>query len=246
MTSPMHSRIQGRGSLVRRGSAGFSFVEILDRDGDHLRPRRRRGRGDRHVGREGSRVRRPRTPSTKTKASDRELAELQSSRSWPPGDVDEASADIAGIGRQGPRARSNKTNERHRGDLPGALLARLQGRSRSGRRARGRGARSATRDEDELRKAVNKRGTKALKEIVDGWGNPLVYFHSSQYKRYADSGQTYSSKDYNSGEEMDVEARPWQREDGTFYNPLTFQVYSMGPDGEPNTEDDVTTWTKED
>ncbi len=83
-------------------------------------------------------------------------------------------------------------------------------------------------------------------EIVDGWGNPLVYFHSSDYKKYADSGQTYSSKAFDTGEEMEVEARPWQREDGTFYNPLTFQVYSMGPDGEPNTEDDVTTWTKED
>ena len=101
-------------------------------------------------------------------------------------------------------------------------------------------------DEDKLRKAVNKLGTTELMEIVDGWGNPLIYFHSQDYKKYADGGQTYSATNPMDGVDMDVEARPWQREDGTFFNPLGFQIYSMGPDGEPNTEDDVTTWTKED
>ena len=97
-------------------------------------------------------------------------------------------------------------------------------------------------DEDSLRTAVNKLGQAELMEIIDGWGNPLVYFSSSDYKKFADSGQSYSSRD-SSGLEMDVEAKPWQKDDGTFYNPLSFQVYSMGADGEPNTDDDVTTWT---
>jgi prepilin-type N-terminal cleavage/methylation domain-containing protein len=96
-------------------------------------------------------------------------------------------------------------------------------------------------DEDKLRKAVNKLGTTDLMEIKDGWGNPLIYFHNADYKKFSGTGQTYSSQLLG-----EVEARPWQREDGTFYNPLGFQIYSMGPDGEPNTEDDVTTWTKGD
>lgn len=100
-------------------------------------------------------------------------------------------------------------------------------------------------DDDRLRKAVNKLDQADLKEIIDGWGNPLVYFNSADYKKFAESGQTYSSKD-PTGLEMDVEAMPWAKDDGTFYNPLSFQIYSMGPDGEPNTDDDVTTWQKSD
>jgi prepilin-type N-terminal cleavage/methylation domain-containing protein len=100
-------------------------------------------------------------------------------------------------------------------------------------------------DDDKLKKAINKLDTTDLLEIVDGWGNPLVYFNSADYKKYSDSGQSYTSKDVDLIE-MEVEARPWQKEDGTFYNPLGFQVYSMGRDGEPNTDDDVTPWTMED
>ena len=174
---------------------------------------------------------------TKTKAL------IENWKNWssflPPGDVEKISG-ITGTGEKVP-APENKIN----GGIE-AIYQALYWPGFKGDPAWDPAVDLANRDDDKLRKAVNKLGTSELMEIVDGWGNPLVYFHSNDYKKYVDSGQTYSSKDYNSGEEMDVEARPWQREDGTFYNPLTFQVYSMGPDGEPNTEDDVTTWTKED
>ena len=100
-------------------------------------------------------------------------------------------------------------------------------------------------DEDKLRKAVNKIGQVELMEIVDGWGNPLIYFNSADYHRYRDSPPSYMSKgpDFL---EIDVEPVPWENEDGTFISPLTFQIFSCGEDGEPNTDDDVTTWTKVD
>ena len=107
------------------------------------------------------------------------------------------------------------------------------------------GTELANKDEDKLRKAINKLQDPELKEIIDGWGNPLVYFSNIDYAKYADSGQSYTSRAPD-GLEIEVEARPWRNEDGTFANPLGFQIYSMGPDGEPNTDDDVTPWSRED
>ena len=100
-------------------------------------------------------------------------------------------------------------------------------------------------DEDKLRKAINKHGTVELMEVLDGWGNPLVYFHRDDYGKYAEGGASYMSMDIEQ-ELLDVEPMPWRNEDGTFVNPSTFQLFSMGPDGEPNTDDDITTWTRED
>ncbi len=96
-------------------------------------------------------------------------------------------------------------------------------------------------DEDELRKAINKLGTTALTEVVDGWGNPLVYFHKDDYAKFGESGAGYVSQSPDGGELL-VEARPYRSADGTYINPTSFQLYSMGPDGEPNTDDDITTW----
>jgi prepilin-type N-terminal cleavage/methylation domain-containing protein len=92
-------------------------------------------------------------------------------------------------------------------------------------------------DEDKLRKAVNKLGTKDLNEIVDAWGNPLVYFHHNDYLKYAEGGASYRTK---AGD--DVEPKPYRNDDGTFINPQTFQIWSMGEDGIPNTDDDVLPW----
>ena len=47
---------------------------------------------------------------------------------------------------------------------------------------------------------------------------------------------------YAPGDE--VEAAPHRDADGQFRNANTFQIYSMGPDGQPNTEDDMGNWTK--
>ncbi|MDA1194620.1 MAG: type II secretion system protein [Planctomycetota bacterium] len=92
-------------------------------------------------------------------------------------------------------------------------------------------------DEDRLRKAINKHGTPDLMEIVDAYENPLIYFHRDDYDSAFTNGRSYVNKD---GEV--VEARPYKRPDGSFYNPSTFQIWSMGNDGQPNTDDDILPW----
>ena len=39
-----------------------------------------------------------------------------------------------------------------------------------------------------------------------------------------------------------VQPRPWKEEGGGFVNPNGFQIFSMGEDGLPNTEDDIKGW----
>jgi len=74
-----------------------------------------------------------------------------------------------------------------------------------------------------------------LREIVDPWDNPYIYFNGRDLKAgttAAYSGQT-------------VLVSPVAGEDqGTFRSALTFQLWSCGPDG-VNTEgqgDDITSW----
>lgn len=92
-------------------------------------------------------------------------------------------------------------------------------------------------DEDSLKKAINKLGVPDLYEIRDAYGHPLVYFNRDDYAVAFDSGVSYMNAEFE-----EYEARPYKREDGTFYNPSSFQIYSVGEDGEPNTEDDIVLW----
>jgi prepilin-type N-terminal cleavage/methylation domain-containing protein len=89
-------------------------------------------------------------------------------------------------------------------------------------------------DEDELEKPIG-RG-KTLDEVKDGWGNPIIYIPFTEYAAAFDKPYQYVTKD---GETVDV--RPWKTERG-FENPNSCQVFSMGPDGVPNTEDDIKSW----
>jgi len=93
-------------------------------------------------------------------------------------------------------------------------------------------------DEDKLRKPIGK-ATAELKEICDAYGNPLIYFHRDDYGKYAGEGPVYLNKVGD-----DVRPIPWKNDDGTFVNATSFQLFSMGPDGEPNTEDDITPWSR--
>ncbi len=94
-------------------------------------------------------------------------------------------------------------------------------------------------DEDELKKAVSKAGVK-LMEIRDAWGSPLVYFHRDDYGKYQEDGPVYLNFRGD-----DVRPKPWRNEANELYNPSSFQIFSMGPDGEPNTEDDITPWSRD-
>lgn len=65
------------------------------------------------------------------------------------------------------------------------------------------------------------------KEVVDAWGSPIVYFHKDGYDK---PQQVVNYK----GETVDVFAV--KKPDGSFYNPVGFQLISLGPDGVPDTD----------
>jgi prepilin-type N-terminal cleavage/methylation domain-containing protein len=89
-------------------------------------------------------------------------------------------------------------------------------------------------DEDSLDKEA-ARG-RDLVEVVDGYGNPLVYFPNTEYAAADQNPPTYVL-----GDGTVVTPRPW-RVEGGFAMTSSVQVYSMGPDGEPNTDDDIKGW----
>ncbi len=67
-----------------------------------------------------------------------------------------------------------------------------------------------------------------LSESCDGYGNPLVYIPLNAYgKRF-----TVVNRE---GKRLVVEAR--KKKDGTYYNPVTYQLISLGPDGRPSADD---------
>ena len=77
-------------------------------------------------------------------------------------------------------------------------------------------------------------GTKALLELKDPWGNPILYLHHSEY----DKG---GPVELLSGELVKVPAA--KSEVTQQYADLTrFQLRSAGPDGVFQTDDDVTSW----
>jgi prepilin-type N-terminal cleavage/methylation domain-containing protein len=90
-------------------------------------------------------------------------------------------------------------------------------------------------DEDELDKAVG-RG-KPLYEVKDGYQNPIAYFPFTEY-----AAAWEKPHDYVLGDGSVVQVRPWKSETG-FANPMSCQIFSFGPDGQPNTEDDIKSWT---
>ena len=74
----------------------------------------------------------------------------------------------------------------------------------------------------------------ALFEIVDSWGNPYVYFAAVDYKNAKKLGR------YTLLNGTDVMCEPVKNDTtGEFRNVDTFQLFSMGPDGVPGTEDDI-------
>ena len=76
-------------------------------------------------------------------------------------------------------------------------------------------------------------------EFIDAWLNPIVYFKHTQYDEAANSPRSYIN-----GEGEEVEAVPWRQSSNSeaFAEPSSFQLFSMGPDGQPNTSDDVKAW----
>ncbi len=73
-----------------------------------------------------------------------------------------------------------------------------------------------------------------LMEYCDSWNNPIVYFSAADYK---DTGKVeqYVLK---SGETVKVSPKR-NESTGEYVRSTSFQLFSMGPDGKPGTEDDI-------
>jgi hypothetical protein len=59
-------------------------------------------------------------------------------------------------------------------------------------------------------------------EIVDAWGHPVVYIHKNQY--------TEAVRVVN-GKGVAVQVAALLGPDGVFYNPTSYQIFSLGPNG---------------
>jgi prepilin-type N-terminal cleavage/methylation domain-containing protein len=83
-------------------------------------------------------------------------------------------------------------------------------------------------------------GDTQLREIVDEWNNPLVYFHSRDYDNPS-KGSNYSFT-------MSGDAIVPQKSSATatYYMPLTFQIWSAGTDEKNNNGlgNDINNWNK--
>lgn len=92
-------------------------------------------------------------------------------------------------------------------------------------------------DEDDLPEPVGRLQTTSRLEVVDAWGNPFCYIHNRDYK---DMGkvQSYVLGAAFEGETVTVAPRT-EEKTGKFFRSSSFQLFSFGPDGKPNTEDDM-------
>lgn len=80
-------------------------------------------------------------------------------------------------------------------------------------------------------------GDDQLREIVDDWGNPFVYFHFKDYAKHDKVGKYMIS----GGVQPCV---PQKGATATYHNALKFQLWSAGPDGinQNGNEDDIVGW----
>lgn len=91
-------------------------------------------------------------------------------------------------------------------------------------------------DGDSAATAVPNMTSTALHEFMDPWGNPFVYIHNKDYKNMA------KVERYVLGNGEEVKVKPQDGATGGFARETSYQLWSMGADGKPNTEDDVLGW----
>ena len=82
-------------------------------------------------------------------------------------------------------------------------------------------------DEDNWTQKPDGMPDVLAKEIHDAWGNPIVYFHKDGYDK------PQRIRNFR-GEEIEVYAV--KKPDGSYYNPVGFQLISLGEDGVQDTD----------
>ena len=97
--------------------------------------------------------------------------------------------------------------------------------------------------DDALDRPVEGLTSPKLWEIVDAYRNPLVYINSMDYLSYDKNPPTYIAKDAE-GQPRPVNPKPWKSgKTEAFEQARSYQLFSMGEDGTPNTDDDLKSWT---
>jgi prepilin-type N-terminal cleavage/methylation domain-containing protein len=90
-------------------------------------------------------------------------------------------------------------------------------------------------DDDQALATTNTNLAKPdLFEYLDSWGNPIVYISSADYKDVSKVAE-YQLKD---GRKVTVKAQK-NETTGDWIRSDSYQLFSMGPDGEPDTDDDM-------
>ncbi len=92
----------------------------------------------------------------------------------------------------------------------------------------------ANTDKDNVAELVGDLQVSDLFEYVDVWGNPFVYLAGKDYKDVS-KVETYVLAN---GTEVKVTPKTSDKQ-GIFVRAQSFQLFSMGPDGVPGTEDDL-------
>lgn len=86
-------------------------------------------------------------------------------------------------------------------------------------------------------------GDRQAREIMDSWGNPLVYFHNRDYASPKSHMRTYKLA---SGRSRRGFAPGKSKKTATYHSWSSYQIWSVGPNGEnENGEgDDIVSWGK--
>ena len=85
-------------------------------------------------------------------------------------------------------------------------------------------------DEDIFTQVPHGSSKADAMEIIDPWGNPVVYIHKNNYAQPVEIINA-------AGDPVEVSAM--KNADGVYYNQNKFQIICLGKDGQPGTGDDI-------
>lgn len=89
-------------------------------------------------------------------------------------------------------------------------------------------------DDDNAAELVGKLQVTQLYEYVDFWGNPIVYICAKDYKDVS------KVEKYVKGDGTEVTVAPIKSDKtGQFVRAQSFQLFSLGPDGQLGGDDDI-------
>src|SRR5262249_33129043 len=98
-------------------------------------------------------------------------------------------------------------------------------------------------DQDTSPRQLTDFPNRDLKEIPDAWGNPIAYIEKSDYSA---KNRRYLTKVTASGEDRESVATAFKnKRTGEYFFPTAYQFISAGPDGEFGTDDDITTFQRD-